>query len=56
MSGQNIMDSPQAIFTSFKLPKPSTTPTPSSSKDIELQDSNDESTSTHSPIVSYNFF
>lgn len=52
MSGQNLMDSPQAIFTSFKLPKPSTTPTPSSSKDIEMQDFNDDGSSTHSPTVS----
>lgn len=50
MSGQNIMDSPQAIFTSFKLPKPSTTPTPSSSKDIDMHDSNDDRSSTHSPV------
>lgn len=34
------MDSPQAIFTSFKLPKPFTTP--SSSKDMDQNDSNDE--------------
>lgn len=48
------MDSPQAIFTSFKLPKPSATP--SSSKEIEQQDSNDERSSTHSPTVSNSFF
>lgn len=35
------MDSPQAIFTSFKLPKPSTAP--SSSKETEQQDSDDNS-------------
>ncbi|XP_030752978.1 zinc finger protein castor homolog 1-like isoform X2 [Sitophilus oryzae] len=37
---QSMMDSPQAIFTSFKLPKPSTTL--SSGKDIEQQDEEDE--------------
>ncbi|KAK9744593.1 hypothetical protein QE152_g7648 [Popillia japonica] len=41
MGGQSLMDSPQAIFTSFKLPKPSTI-TPSSTKEIEQHDSNDE--------------
>lgn len=50
MGTQSLMDSPQAIFTSFKLPKPSATP--SSSKEIEQQDSNDERSSTHSPTVS----
>ncbi|XP_072386834.1 zinc finger protein castor homolog 1-like isoform X1 [Diabrotica undecimpunctata] len=47
MGTQTLMDSPQAIFTSFKLPKPSATP--SSSKEIEQQDSNDDRSSTHSP-------
>lgn len=28
MAPGSVMDSPQAIFTSFKLPKPSTVPTP----------------------------
>ncbi|CAG9862492.1 unnamed protein product [Phyllotreta striolata] len=46
MGSQSLMDSPQAIFTSFKLPKPSATP--SSSKEMEQQDSNDETSSTHS--------
>ncbi|XP_023012579.1 zinc finger protein castor homolog 1 isoform X1 [Leptinotarsa decemlineata] len=46
MGNQNLMDSPQAIFTSFKLPKPSTTP--SSSKDFEDKE-DDERSSTHSP-------
>lgn len=44
------MDSPQAIFTSFKLPKPSATP--SSSREVEQNDSNDDRSSTHSPNVS----
>lgn len=43
MGSQSLMDSPQAIFTSFKLPKPSTAP--SSSKEIEQQDSDDRSNS-----------
>ncbi|KAL1501481.1 hypothetical protein ABEB36_006795 [Hypothenemus hampei] len=37
---QSLMDSPQAIFTSFKLPKPSTTP--SSSKEMDTQQEDDE--------------
>ncbi|XP_045465819.1 zinc finger protein castor homolog 1-like isoform X1 [Harmonia axyridis] len=37
---QSMMDSPQAIFTSFKLPKPFTTP--SGSKELDQVDSNDE--------------
>ncbi|XP_018574221.1 zinc finger protein castor homolog 1-like isoform X2 [Anoplophora glabripennis] len=49
MGTQTLMDSPQAIFTSFKLPKPSATP--SSSKEVEQQDSNDERSSTHSPTL-----
>ncbi|XP_057665199.1 zinc finger protein castor homolog 1 isoform X1 [Diorhabda carinulata] len=47
MGTQNLMDSPQAIFTSFKLPKPSAAP--SSSKETEHPDSNDDRSSTHSP-------
>ncbi|XP_063923888.1 zinc finger protein castor homolog 1-like isoform X2 [Zophobas morio] len=47
IGSQSLLDSPQAIFTSFKLPKPSATP--SSSKEIEQQDSSDERSSTHSP-------
>lgn len=43
------MDSPQAIFTSFKLPKPSTAP--SSSKEVEQHDSNDDGSS--SPVQDY---
>ncbi|KAJ8921199.1 hypothetical protein NQ315_013671 [Exocentrus adspersus] len=49
MGTQSLMDSPQAIFTSFKLPKPSAAP--SSSKEIEQPDSNDERSSTHSPTL-----
>lgn len=44
------MDSPQAIFTSFKLPKPSTS-TPSSSKEIEQPDSNDDRSNSPTPSV-----
>ncbi|CAH0549609.1 unnamed protein product [Brassicogethes aeneus] len=47
VGNQGLMDSPQAIFTSFKLPKPSATP--SSSRELELNDSNDDRSSTHSP-------
>ncbi|KAH1011544.1 hypothetical protein HUJ04_000893 [Dendroctonus ponderosae] len=36
---QSLMDSPQAIFTSFKLPKPSTTP---STKDVEVPEEEDD--------------
>ncbi|CAH1155485.1 unnamed protein product [Phaedon cochleariae] len=43
---QNLMDSPQALFTSFKLPKPSMTQ--SNTKDFEEKDSNDDRSSTHS--------
>lgn len=43
MGSQSLMDSPQAIFTSFKLPKPSTAA--SSSKETEQQDSDDRSNS-----------
>lgn len=46
MGSQSLMDSPQAIFTSFKLPKPSTAPSSSSSnKEIEQPDSDDRSNS-----------
>ncbi|XP_050302924.1 zinc finger protein castor homolog 1-like isoform X2 [Anthonomus grandis grandis] len=44
---QNMMDSPQAIFTSFKLPKPSATL--SGSKDLEMQDEDDERVSRFTP-------
>lgn len=47
------MDSPQAIFTSFKLPKPSTA-TPCSSKDVETQDSYEDRSNSSSPTVSVN--
>lgn len=50
IGGQSLMDSPQAIFTSFKLPKPSTAP--SSSKDVEQHDSNDDRSSSPTPSVS----
>lgn len=50
LGGQSLMDSPQAIFTSFKLPKPSTVP--SSSKEVEQNDSNDERSSSPTPSVS----
>lgn len=50
LGSQSLLDSPQAIFTSFKLPKPSATP--SSSKEIEQQDSSDSRSSTQSPTVS----
>ncbi|XP_025834272.1 zinc finger protein castor homolog 1-like isoform X1 [Agrilus planipennis] len=41
MGSQSLMDSPQAIFTSFKLPKPSAT-VPSNTKENDQHDSNDE--------------
>nr|XP_022907167.1 zinc finger protein castor homolog 1-like isoform X1 [Onthophagus taurus] len=41
MGSQSLMDSPQAIFTSFKLPKPSTVMPQSNLKEPE-PDSNDE--------------
>ncbi|XP_065170803.1 zinc finger protein castor homolog 1-like isoform X2 [Atheta coriaria] len=46
-TGQNIMDSPQAIFTSFKLPKPSSTSTPTMNN--KEDDSDERSTSPKSP-------
>ncbi|XP_068902505.1 zinc finger protein castor homolog 1-like isoform X1 [Tenebrio molitor] len=49
LGSQSLLDSPQAIFTSFKLPKPSATP--SSSKEIEQQDSSDSRSSTQSPTL-----
>ncbi|XP_049824375.1 zinc finger protein castor homolog 1-like isoform X2 [Aethina tumida] len=49
VGNQGLMDSPQAIFTSFKLPKPSATP--SSSREVEQNDSNDDRSSTHSPNI-----
>lgn len=51
MGSQSLMDSPQAIFTSFKLPKPSTAP--SSSKDAEQQDSDDRSNSPSMNVQDY---
>lgn len=55
MGSQSLMDSPQAIFTSFKLPKPSATP--SSSKEVEQPDSNDDRSSTHSvPVRQYSHY
>lgn len=50
MGSQSLMDSPQAIFTSFKLPKPSTAP--SSSKE-EQQDSNDDRSNSPSNAQDY---
>lgn len=47
MGNQSMMDSPQAIFTSFKLPKPSTAA--SSSKDIDAMDSGDDWPTQQSP-------
>lgn len=52
IGSQSLMDSPQAIFTSFKLPKPSTTSTPSSSKEIEQPDSNDDRSNSPTNSVS----
>ncbi|KAL3270460.1 hypothetical protein HHI36_021007 [Cryptolaemus montrouzieri] len=46
---QSMMDSPQAIFTSFKLPKPFSTP--SSSKETDQNDSGDEWSNEQSPSV-----
>lgn len=46
-----MMDSPQAIFTSFKLPKPSTV-VPSSSKEPEAPDSNDDRSNSPNNSVS----
>ncbi|XP_044261670.1 zinc finger protein castor homolog 1-like isoform X3 [Tribolium madens] len=47
VGSQSLLDSPQAIFTSFKLPKPSATPC--NSKEAEQQDSSDDRSSTPSP-------
>nr|CAH7728455.1 unnamed protein product [Callosobruchus chinensis] len=49
MGSQSLMDSPQAIFTSFKLPKMASTPL--GGKEVEQHDSNDDRSSTHSPNI-----
>ncbi|XP_031358714.1 zinc finger protein castor homolog 1-like isoform X2 [Photinus pyralis] len=48
MGSQSLLDSPQAIFTSFKLPKPSTS-AQASNKEMDQPESPDERSS--SPII-----